>query len=243
MSNIYDSVNKRKAKEINIKEILLILKKRLWIIMGMTIITTSLGLYYSHTSYVPLYQTSSRIIIGATPDKMNTFQVIIKDIRILEKVVKNLGLSQTPESLAGQITVASIDSSQVVSISVTDSDPERGAKIANTTAEVYKEEIPSIMKFDGEVSILSQAKAAVSPINQNENRKVIIAAIIGIVIGLGIVFLLDSLDESVRSERDIEAELGLPVLGKVSKVNKRNIKKKYHRNFELEVRGEYIGYK
>lgn len=240
--NGMNNMNKGKVKDINLKELFFVIKKRFWVVMVITILTTLLGAYYSYTNNTPLYQASSRIIITAVPEYRNTLQVIIKDSTVLEKVVKALGLKQSPESLAGQITVTSIENTQVVSIGVTDTDPNQAAKIANTTARVFKEEIPNIVDFK-DVRLLSDAKMNPWPINQSQNRTIIIAMIIGLVIGIGLVFLLDSLDDTLRTNREVEDILGLPVLGRVSKVNKKNLKKKYVRKVELELRGETIGYK
>ena len=169
-----------------------------------------------------------------------TLQVIIKDSTIMEKVVQELNLDRSPEALAGQITVQSIDASQVVSIGVTDTDPTMAANIANTTAKVFKEEIPNIVDFN-DVQLLSDAKIIPNPINENQNRSIMISFIIGLVAGIGLVFFLDSLDDSVKSEDDVEEFLGVPVLGKVSKMKKKNLKKKNRRKQEIEFRGETIG--
>ncbi|EKN69408.1 lipopolysaccharide biosynthesis protein [Neobacillus bataviensis LMG 21833] len=244
MNRIYEmnNLSKRKAKDIDLKEIFLVIKRRLWLILILTIITTGASAYYSYLNNAPLYQSSSRIIIEANPENRNTLQVIIKDSIVLDKVVKELGLSQSVESLAGRITVASVDNSQVVSISVTDTDPNRAADIANTTAKIYKQEIPTIMDFN-DVRLLSDAKVNPLPINQSQNKLILIGFIAGLVIGIGLVFLLDSLDDSLRSEREVEEMLGLPVLGRVPKMHKRNLKKKNITQIELEVGGETIGYK
>jgi capsular polysaccharide biosynthesis protein len=238
----FQNVNKTKAKDINLKELFYVIKKRLWIVVVITFITTGLGIYYSYSHNTPLYQASSRIIIGASPDYRNTLQVIIKDSTVLDKVVKQLGLPQSPEALAGKITVTSIDNSQVVSIGVTDTDPKRAADIANTTARVFKAEIPNIVGFS-DVRLLSDALVNPGPINHNQNMKIVIALVIGVVIGVGLVFLLDSLDDTLRSNNEVEEILGLPVLGRVSRANKKNLKKKYVKHVNFEVRGDTVGYK
>ncbi|NHC43077.1 capsular biosynthesis protein [Bacillus sp. MM2020_1] len=236
---IYDQHTK-KSKEINLKELFNVIKKRLWICIVITIVTTALGTYYSNSTYKPVYQTSSRIIVGATPDNRATLQVIIKDTVVLEKVVKELGLTQSPEDLAGQITVESIENSQVVSISVTDSDPERAANIANTTARIFKDEIPKIMN-SSDIRPLSEAKINPWPINQPGNQMTIISAIIGVVIGVGLIFLLDSLDETFRNNREVEELLDLPVLGRISKMNRKNLKVKRGDQVKFDSRGETVG--
>ncbi|WP_237389626.1 YveK family protein [Bacillus sp. USDA818B3_A] len=229
-----------KAKEINLKELFSVIKKRLWMVIVITIVTTAIGTYYSNTTYKPVYQTACRIIVEDTPDNRTTLLVIIKDTVVLEKVVNELGLPVTPETLAGQITVESIEGSQVISIGVTESNPEMAANIANTTARIFKEEIPKIMKSSN-VRILSEAKINSWPINPPGNQMKIISVVIGLVIGMGLVFLLDSLDEKLRTNREVEVLLGLPVLGRIPKKNKKNLKVKRGKQMEFDARGESIG--
>ena len=141
------AMEKSKAKEINLKEVFAVIKKRYWMVLALMVIFGLLGFIYGQLSTNPLYQTSSRIIIKAGAEDRTTLQVIMKDSTIMEKVVERLKIDRSPEALAGQITVQSIDNSQVVSISVIDSDPTMAASIANTTAKVFKEEIPKYCWF------------------------------------------------------------------------------------------------
>lgn len=236
--NPMNSETKRPAKEINLKEIFCVIKNRIWVILAITIFTTVAGIAYSYFNKPTLlYQSSTRIIIGANADLMKTLQVIIRDTTVLEKVVKDLDIERSSEALAGQISVQSIEGSQVVSINVVDADPVLAAELANTTARVFKEEVPKIVGFN-DVKNLSEAKVNPYPINENNNRTSILAFVVGLVLGIGLAFLLDSLDDTIGSEREIEELLGLPVLGRVSKMNKKNIKKKGHYQMEMNLRGE-----
>jgi capsular polysaccharide biosynthesis protein len=232
----------QKVKDINLKELFLVIRRRFWVIMVITTLASIIGVYLNNASITPLYQTSSRIIIGADGESQKTLQVIIKDSTILDKVIKELNLDKSAEELAGQISVASIDGSQVVSISVVDSDPILAAKIADKTAQIFKNEIPNIVGQDY-IKLLSNAKVNPSPINQENNNKLYLAIIAGFVVGVGFAFLIESLDDRIRSEKEIEAIFGVQVLGRISKMNKRNIKKKKSGHLEIELRGETIGYK
>lgn len=225
------------AKEINLKELYRVIKERLWIVILITLLATGIGVIKNVFFNTPLYQSSTRIIISADAEFQKTLQVIIKDSTILDKVVQKLRIDRTPEALAGQINVVSIDGSQVVSITVVDRDPKLAAEIANTTAKVFKEEIPNIVGFD-KVSNLSKAKVNPYPINENQNRTIIVAMFLGLIVGIGFVLLLDSLDDSIKSEQVVEELLGLPVIGSVSKMNHKNIKKKVNGQMMLKLRGE-----
>ncbi|MCS0788052.1 capsular biosynthesis protein [Cytobacillus firmus] len=236
--------DQRVAKEINLKDMFRVIKKRFWIVMVFAVIATAAGWFYSNDNKtVLLYETSTNIIINAESGYRNTLQVIIKDTIVLDKVIRKLELERSPDSLAGSINVDSIDDTQVVKITVTDTNPERAADIANTTAKVFIEEIPNIMGFE-DVRVLSEAKINPIPINEDNQNKIIIAAFIfGIIAGVGLIFLIDSLDDSIKSEKDIESVLGIQVLGSVSKINKKNVNKRKNRQTKLEFRGETIGFK
>lgn len=227
-----------KAKDINLKEIFNLLKKRAWMILLVTVIATGIGFVYNSSSTTYLYSTSARIYIDAEgAGLMKTLQVIIKDSSVLEKVVEDLRLNRTPEALANQITVQNVEESQVISISVIDEDPALAAEIANTTAEVFQEKAPDIVDFKA-MKELSDAKVPLTPINEKSNRPVILAFIIGLAAGIGLAFLLDSLDDSFRSNREVEVLLELPVLGRVSKMNSKNINKKSHIQSAINIGGE-----
>ncbi|WP_079505293.1 YveK family protein [Mesobacillus jeotgali] len=217
------NVKKGTAKEINLKEIFSVIKKGFWIIAIITAFSAFAGYLYGEKDVTLLYQSSARIIIGKEAD-MNTLQVILKDPVVLEKVVERLGLNRSPESLANQINVGILESSKVVNISVTDTDPARAADIANTTAEEFKTEITRLLDFD-DMEIFSPAKINPNPINEEDSKLGIIGIVFGVLAGIGFVFFLDSLDDTVRSQKDVEDYLGLPVVGRISKMNKKNIKK------------------
>lgn len=224
---------KQAVKEINLKELYRVIKERLWIVLLITLLATAAGVMKNIFFTTSLYETSTRILIEADAEYRNTLQVIIEEPIVLEKVIRTLDIATTPEALAGQITVASMNNSQVVSISVFDTDPVQASKIANTTAEVFKEQLPNITQFD-KVDILSKAKVNPYPINEDQSRTIIIAFVLGLIFGIGLALLLDSLDDSIKSEDDVEELLGLPVVGAVSKMTKRNIRKINHSQREIE---------
>jgi capsular polysaccharide biosynthesis protein len=233
--------DQRIAKEINLKEILGVLKKRAWIGIIITLLAAIFGYYYSSINKTTLlYSSSTNIIINADAGQRKTLEVIIKDKTVLEKVIEQLGLDRTTDSLAESIQVGSIDDTQVVKISVIDIEPERAADIANTTAKIFIEEIPKIMGFD-DVRVLSDAQINHAPINESNQNKIIMAAIFaGIVIGIGLIFLIDSLDDSIRTEQDVEHLLEVPILGSVSIMSKKNINKTKKTN--VIERGDSIGF-
>lgn len=230
----------KNAKDIHLKDYFDVLKRRFWIIILIVIVATSVGYYMSNHNYTPVYETSTRIIIEADNNYMNTLMVMIKDPIIMEKVQNELMLEKSPEAIASQIDVNRIDESQVIKISVVDQDPETAMHIANATARLFKSEIGNILEFN-DVQLLSEAKQNNVPINENKNRLILITFVLGTVVGIGFVFLLDSLDDSIEKNSEVEEILGVPVLGRISNMKKiKQIQTKKKKQTEVQLRGDKV---
>lgn len=220
-------------ENINLQEILTVLKKRMWLIMSTTIAAIAIVAVISYFFLTPIYQASTQILVNqqntesefdssdiqTTLQLINTYYVIIKTPIILSQVIENLDLDVTPAELNKQLTVSSEQNSQVVNLTVQDSQAHRAVDIANTTAEVFQKEIVDLMRVDN-VNILSPAILSENavPIKPNKSLNIAIATLVGLVIGIGISFLLEYLDTTVKTEQDIDELLELPILGIVSTI-------------------------
>lgn len=209
-------------KEIKVRDLFLVLKTRFWMILLLTITATLATGYYGMTHTTALYKSSTQILIPMGKDgSMSTFGVILKDHIVLDQVVERLGLKRTSDALSEQITMGNKDGSDIVEISVVDTDPKVAAQISNTAANVFLQQISNIFGiYDSK--ILSKAQAAKIPLPINQAKKFGIGFAGGVVLSLGLVFLLDSLDNTVKTEQEIERLLGFPVLGSVSKMKAKN---------------------
>ena len=161
------------AAEINLRELFGVLKKRLWIIILLTALTTLAGYFYNvFFTPVSLYQSSTRLIVGADNNSMGTLKVMIEDPALLTKVSQEINGQRSPGELANEVDAQIIDTSQVVSITATDENPKLAADIANKTASVFKTEAANILGFN-KINALSEANINPYPINPPNNRKMI----------------------------------------------------------------------
>ena len=96
-----------------------------------------------------------------------------------------------------------------------------------------------------QVQLLSEASVNPVSISGNQNRPIFIAILFGLITGVGLAYLLDSIDGAVKSRKEIEDILDLPVLGEISYMNRRNsvTKKAKKGSNNMEVRGESVGVK
>ena len=116
-----------------------------------------------------------------------------------------------------KISVSSEQNSQVVKVTVQDPNPQMAADIANTIAEVFQKEIVNFMNIDN-INILAKAELGEnpSPVKPQPLLNIAIALVVGLMAGVGLAFLLEYLDNTIKDEQDIEKELGLPVLGVIA---------------------------
>lgn len=226
-------------KEINLKNLFTIIRKKIWIILLFTTFTTLGGAIYSMYVKTPLYASSARLIVQANAETMNTLKAMVNEPVILEKVAAELNINRSVGALSGQISTESVQGSQIIRINVVDTDPLLAHKIANTTATVYKKEVANILNFNN-VSILPEdpVQKHSMPINVNHTKTIAITFLIGMVLSIGFIFLLDSLDETIKTERRIEQLLDIPVLGGISKMSKKNKKDKYSEKNTLSLKEE-----
>ncbi|MEH7489476.1 YveK family protein [Priestia megaterium] len=222
---------------IGIKDLFNTLKKR-WLLI--LLFTLGAGLISAGISYYvlkPVYQASTQILVNQkkTDDQalnitqvqtnvelINTYSVIIKSPSILEEVIKELDLKSSVKELDQKITVNSQANSQVLSLTVEDTNADNATKIANTLSETFQKEIKSIMNVDN-VTVLSKAtlKENSNPVKPNIPLNIVLALVVGLIIGIGLSFLREYMDNTIKDERDVEKILELPVLTSIQRVSEK----------------------
>ncbi|MBK5348366.1 capsular biosynthesis protein [Bacillus sp. ISL-8] len=242
---------------ISLKELFYILKKRLAMILviafGAAIVIAVISFFFM----TPIYQSSTQILVNQKKQEgamiqageiqtniqlTNTYKVIIKSPVVLDQVNEKLHLNMTAQALTEKINVANEKDSQVISVTAEDKDPKLARDIANATADVFKGEVAKIMNVDN-VTVLSKAEVAEnqSPIKPRPMLNVAIAFVVGLMAAVGLAFLLEYLDNTVKKEEDVENLLGLPVLGIVARMDEETANVKSHASSSRKVRGQTIG--
>lgn len=213
---------------IDLREYFAIIKKRFWIIALLAIISAVISGVISFFMLNPVYEAKSTLIVNAdkqaetqivTGDQITvtqklavTYGEIIKSRIVLDDVIKNLKLENTYESLSEQITVSPVKDTQIISISVQDTNPQKARDIANEIPKVFEKEAKRITKAN-DVQVIDKAILPKNPIKPNKVMNVLIAFVLGTMIGLFVVFLIEYLDNKMKTPQDIEKHLGLSVIG------------------------------
>lgn len=218
-------------EEIELREIFFILRKRLAIILILVILSVVSSAFASFFILDKQYQASTTIIVGSrntflyteTKDLqlsditmyqklLKTFSEIAKSRMVSEKVIDNLNLGISIEVLQKKIIVTTVGDTQMMTIKVTDLNPETAASIANNLANIFKSEVAQIMQVEN-VEIIDPAIVPKSPIRPRPKLNIGIAFVLALMVGVGLSLLLEYLDHTIKTPDDIEKYIDLPVLG------------------------------
>lgn len=219
----------RDAREIEI-DLLQIARKLLVNAKYIILITVIFGLlgYFGTIFFVtPVYQASAKMIVNSrkdntlniTNDQLNsarnlveTYAVIIRGRDVVNRVIDELNLQESYDRLAGAISVKSVNNTPVMQIHVKHTDKDTALLIAAKLLEIAPDVLVETAEA-GSVKAVEQAYVGNSPISPSEVRNAVYTAGVGFAITCLIVVVLALLDNTYKTDMDIQKDLGLPVLG------------------------------
>lgn len=221
-------------EEIDLKEMFDYFKNKImWVIIALIIIVCT-GNVYTILTRVPMYKSSTTIVLVNDTSKgsynstelqlnknlVSTYTEIIKSRKVLKQVIRNLDLEYSATELSNNITVESIEDTEVIKISVGNEDSTKAVKIADEIASVFSSEIRKIYKLNN-ISIIDKAEKSVIPYNINYAKDNVIYIAIALVLSCGIIFIMFYFDTTIKTSEEIEKKLGLTVLGIVPKAERK----------------------
>ncbi len=191
---------------IGIKGYLQIIKRKSWIMFLITFIAIIVSTGVSFFAVNPVYEANTTLLVdinkkpGAeivTSEQLSvseklavTYGEIIKSKSVLNEVEDSLDLKCGYEELSDKVNVSSINKTQIISVSVQDTNPKRATDIANAIPTAFQQEVKRITQAN-DVKVIDKAVVPNQPIKPNKATIIAISAILGIMISLFIIFLLE----------------------------------------------------
>lgn len=214
---------------IDLKELFEYYKSKFGIVILFVVLVGILGCLYGLFIQKPMYKSSTSIVliseakdnsqltyndVSVNQNLVSTYSEIVKSKRVLGQVINNLNLNYTYGALSNNIEVSSVTGTQIIKITVTDENSKTAMKVANEIGKVFAKEIPELYNISN-VNILDTAEQPSSAYNVNITKQSAISLLAGLVLGLGVVFVMYYFDRSVKNASQIEDKLKLPVLATV----------------------------
>jgi capsular polysaccharide biosynthesis protein len=227
--------------EIDLRQILKVLKKWRRLIIAITLCSALGAGLISYFVLHPIYEAETLLMVTVASDKlqttttapqvvtqngketvintapmpvltMNTYLGQIKSEALMSRVIADLDLhGQTIGSLSSMINASIVTDSNLIEVKVSNRDPVMAYKIANSVGSQYLELMKEFM-FSS-VVVISPANIPTSPISPNKSLNIAIAFVLGLMLSILLAFILEYLDNTLKTPDDIGRELDLPVLG------------------------------
>lgn len=214
---------------LSVRDLLGTLWKRLWIIALVTILVAGAATGYGLTQ-TPKYQASIKVLVGQgqglTPDSnaviglqqlTQSMAELAYTRSVADAVIQNLDLQTTPDQFLTSMSVQQVGETQVIEVSYIDSDPERASQVANTIGGEFSEQVSEVSSNANSITAVTWEKAVVpsSPISPNLLRNGLLALVLGLMLGVGLAFLLEYLDDSWRSPEEAMQISGVPTFAAI----------------------------
>lgn len=215
--------------EINLGELFSILLGRAFLIISAGLFFALSGLFVSKFVIHPTYESTTKIYILNKEENQTVtysdvqistqltqdYAELIKSRYVLEEVIQRLNLIDMEyKQLASVLRVDTPSDTRIVAITVKDEDPLMAMKIANCIREVASEHITNVMDIDA-INIAETANVPTEKASPSVMRWTILSGFVGAVIVAFFVVLGYLLDDTIKSNDDVERYLGLSTLALV----------------------------
>ena len=221
-------MNEMEEQVISISEIFEALKKRWILIVSITLVATLISGVLSFFVIKPTYETSTKVFIGKEESNqegyntndiqmyqklLQTYAETIKTNEVVQAAINNSkNTDLTVASVKGSLTVTPVADTQILQIKYQNKSPEVAKEILeNITNEfvvLAKELVPN-----GNVRVIEAVQLPENPVAPNKKMNVAIAFLLGLMVSVGLVFLIEYLDNTFKNKEQLERELDIPVVG------------------------------
>lgn len=216
------------------------IRRRLWIIVLVMVVLGGAAAGFS-LMQTPTYEASTKILVGqergitqAPSDAMGLLQLTqtmaegVSSRPVAETAIRQQNLRMSPEDLLGEnLSVEQIPNTLFILVTYTDTDPERARRVANAIGEAFSERVSDVSPSAKSItaSVWDPAVTPDEPVSPDPIRNGLLALALGLMVGVGLVFLLEYLDDTWRSAEEAELISGVPTFGVIPEFGRARGKK------------------
>jgi len=214
---------------LDLRDIFEIIRKRLVLIITITLLCTLVSAMFSFFVIKPTYQTDTSLVIGKIVDTDKNSNSSLQDVTMYQQLLKTYAAIASSNSVAQDasnklgidtktfsksITVTPQADTQILDIKALAGSPKQAYVNINTLSNSFIAEAMKIYPT-GNVSVMDKAVLPDKPIKPNKTLNIVIAFFIGLMASIGLVFVLEYLDRTIKTEEEVEKYLDLPVIATI----------------------------
>ena len=214
---------------LSLKDVVRVLRERLLVILLVAGVLTGLVVAFNQLQ-TPMYEASTKVLIvqeraGSAADQPLSSQVdglqqlalvmteVVDSRRMAQATINRLDLQIPPGKFVKHLSAEQVNETPFIEIKYEDSRPDRAQLIANTIPKLIPGQVSDVnVGTTGPIAakVFDPAFAPSDPASPNPLRNGFIAMVLGLMLSVGLAFLLDYLDNSWRSLAEVERISGAP---------------------------------
>ncbi|EOU1807085.1 YveK family protein [Clostridium perfringens] len=218
---------------ISLQEIAYALKKRWKLIALITIAATLVSAILSFFVIKPQYEAKTKLFIGKQETQennaynnsdvmmyqqlMKTYAELVKTSDLVTNAVKSANLNYNQNEIKGilnNLTVNPSADTQILDLSFKGGEPKAVLKVTEAITNEFISESKELIP-NGNVQVIQKAQLPEHPVSPNKKLNILIAFVLGFMVGVGIVLLMEYLDNTFKSREELEKTLDLPIIGAI----------------------------
>lgn len=222
-----NKVHQEEEIEIDLLRLFHALLSRIWSIILVAFIFAIGAAAFTKFCIAPTYKSTSTMLVLSKETTLTSladlqlgsqltedYKVLITSRPVLQTVINNLEMDMEYIDLEENITIVNPEDTRILEITVTMPDPKMAAAVVNELAGEASEFIGDKMEVTPP-KIIEEGEVPLKKSAPSTAKNTILGFLIGAFLICGVIVVLELLNDSVKSEEDIERYLGLPTLAVV----------------------------
>lgn len=236
---------KQESTEIDLLKVFRVLWKRAWLILLCAILAAGLAFFGTLYFVTPKYQANVKMYVNntslnvgsvgisvgslsAAQSLVNTYIEILKTRPVMEDVIERADVPYSYSSLVSRLQASSVNSTEIFKITITDTDPERAVKIANSIADILPDKIANIVEGSS-VKVVEWADGTARLSSPNVFKNTVLGFFLGLILACGVVLLIFFNDPLIRSEEYIQQHYNIPLLAVIPNIRAEKDENPYYK--------------
>lgn len=226
-------MNEMEEQVISLSEIFEAIKKRWIMIVAITLSATLISGILSFFVIKPVYETSTKLFIGKEESEdtvyntndiqmyqklLQTYAQAIKTKDLVGRAINSLNYELEPSKVVGALTVTPVTDTQILQIKYKSKNQQEAVDVLKNITEQFIITSKELV-HNGNVRVIEEVEFPENSVSPNKKMNIAIAFLLGLMVSLGLVFLLEYLDNTYKNKEQLEKELDIPVLGEIPDVD------------------------
>lgn len=219
-------------QELNLYGVWEVIARRWLLIILVPLLAVIISALISIYVLTPQYRSTTSLLVMKPPDSaqilyqdiqvsrqlVNTYREIAHSRLVLDGVIDSLNLSCDIAELRKMVHVESVHNTEIITISVIHPEPAMAQRIANAVARNFMTQVIDIYRVEN-VNLIDRAALPTVPVSPRVKLNLAVALALGFIAAVGLAFLLENLDRTLKTPEDVQKYLQVPVLGIIPRID------------------------